>query len=227
MPVADCRSRWSSGRARIIDEQHDLVSQPVEQSRTRDCAQQTKKCQDVFVSRVCTICKHPQRLDIERELIAGAPLRDIAGRFGRSKTAVLRHKDHVSQGLKAEQEAHEAVRSRTLLDDIRAGERRADLLYARAEEILTAALQQNNSRSALQAIRAATSVMGEARAYLALRGELVGDLGRDRSAAPVSVQIIVPIGTERKEVPQATFSSPDAAQPIDEGVYEIGLLRAP
>ena len=47
--------------------------------------------------RTCTICRHPQRQEIEADLQAGLPYRDVARRYSISKDAVFRHRaSHVS-----------------------------------------------------------------------------------------------------------------------------------
>ena len=46
----------------------------------------------------------------------------------------------------------EQKRTRTLLEDVRAGERWADELYRQAEQILATAVQENDSKSAIGAI---------------------------------------------------------------------------
>jgi len=54
----------------------------------------------------CSICIHPQRAEIDKALVAGEPLRDIAGRCPVSRSALHRHKqDHLPGHLvKAAQE---------------------------------------------------------------------------------------------------------------------------
>jgi hypothetical protein len=44
--------------------------------------------------RRCTICDHTARETIDQELVAGQALRDIAGQYHLSKSALARHKDH-------------------------------------------------------------------------------------------------------------------------------------
>ncbi len=61
--------------------------------------------------RVCTVCRHPQRVAIDQSLVAGGSLRDIAGQYGLSKSAVERHQaEHLPatlvRGEEARQEAH-------------------------------------------------------------------------------------------------------------------------
>ena len=47
--------------------------------------------------RTCTICRHPERHDIETDLRAGIPYRDLARRHNISKHALSRHRaNHVS-----------------------------------------------------------------------------------------------------------------------------------
>lgn len=52
------------------------------------------------MARRCTVCIHPNRTEIEKSLINSDTLRDIAGRYGVSVSAVLRHKQgHLATGL--------------------------------------------------------------------------------------------------------------------------------
>jgi hypothetical protein len=44
--------------------------------------------------RTCTICRHPERPDIEADLRAGLPYRDIARRRDISRHALWRHRTH-------------------------------------------------------------------------------------------------------------------------------------
>jgi hypothetical protein len=129
--------------------------------------------------RTCTVCKHPQRDDLDRALLAGESFRHIAARFDTSTGALQRHKaDHLPKKLMKAHEAQEILHADTLLADVRNAEGRSDRLYGAAEDILDRALETKDLKTALNAIRAAVSVMGEARQYMELRGELSGELGR-------------------------------------------------
>ena len=46
--------------------------------------------------RNCTVCRHPQRQEIEADLRAGLSYRDIARRHNISKDVVSRHRAHVT-----------------------------------------------------------------------------------------------------------------------------------
>jgi hypothetical protein len=72
-------------------------------------------------------------------------------------------------------DAQEVRRADSLLEDVRNAEGRAERLYKAAEAILARALDVEDLRTAIQAIRAAADVMAEGRQYLELRGDLTGE----------------------------------------------------
>jgi hypothetical protein len=141
--------------------------------------------------RTCTICAHPQREAIEEALLAKKPYRHIASQFDTSTAALQRHKPHLRGDLVKVYDAVEVARSERLLDSVRSGEGRAERMYAAAEDIMTKALGARDLRTALQAIRAAVDVMGEARQYMELRGELSGELGKNKPPEWPVAQIVV------------------------------------
>jgi hypothetical protein len=51
------------------------------------------------VSRTCTVCRDPKRAEIDAALATGTPLRDIAGRFSVSTSALDRHRGHLGDQL--------------------------------------------------------------------------------------------------------------------------------
>lgn len=60
----------------------------------------------------CTVCRHEDRREIDRNIVLGTPLRDIAGRFGLSKSAVHLHKqEHVPKLVTGSQKAQETLAS--------------------------------------------------------------------------------------------------------------------
>ena len=79
--------------------------------------------------RVCTICTHQRRPEIDRALLAGEPLRNIAQRYGTSPAALHRHKGHVAGVLRAQQ----ALTVERLLSDLADLQQRALRLLAKAE----------------------------------------------------------------------------------------------
>jgi hypothetical protein len=186
------------------------------------------------VPQICTICRHPRRLEIEQALLMGGmSLRTVSDQYGPSKTALLRHRAHVAGVVTQQIQARESTRTGTLLQDVRAGEGRAERLYGQAEEILASALKDKDRRTALQAIRTAIDVMGEARGFLELRGALTNELGRDRSLPEVFLQIICPSAPTPELMPRISFASPShvaieaAAEEIKDSTQDIALRQFP
>ena len=115
------------------------------------------------VPRVCSICVHPQREQIDRALVGGSAKRDVSALFRVSEDAVTRHAAaHLPKALAQAHEAREAERADDLLSEAR-----------RLKEItmglLGRAVQANDLRTALVAVR-------EARGNLELIGKLLGEL---------------------------------------------------
>jgi hypothetical protein len=119
------------------------------------------------LGRVCTICSHAKRYEIE-DLLATrqSTYRAIARTYTVSEDAVSRHvkSRHVGQLLSLAADAERAAAADSLLDRIEA-------LQGRTLTILEAAEQTNEHRIALSAIR-------EARANLELIGEVTKELDR-------------------------------------------------
>lgn len=112
--------------------------------------------------RPSTIETHPQRADIESALLQGISYRDIAGRYGLSKSAVERYSDKLTSTLAKAQEAQEVANGDRLLAQV------IDL-QKQALEILEATKQGKDYRTSLSAI-------AQARACLELQAKLLGEL---------------------------------------------------
>jgi hypothetical protein len=140
----------------------------------------------------CKICGHKKRLEIDRALLEGQSLRDIAKRTGTTASSLQRHKaDHLARSLVKAHEAREVARADSLLDDVRNAEGRAERLLEVAEDILGEAREAKDLRTAIGAIRAAAHAMAERRQFMALRGELTGELSNVTESANVPVVIRV------------------------------------
>jgi hypothetical protein len=117
------------------------------------------------MGRVCTICSHAQRYEIE-ELLATrqSTYRGIARTYGVSEDAVSRHVSsrHVSQLISLAADAERAARADTLLDRIEA-------LQRRIEEFLSRVEHTDNYSATLGAFR-------EMRSSLELIGEVTKSL---------------------------------------------------
>jgi hypothetical protein len=108
-------------------------------------------------------------------------------------------------------EAKEILSADSLLSDVRNAEGRAERLYGAAEGILERALEAADLKTALNAIRAAVDVMGEARQYLELRGSLTGAL-RDRGQAPLAAQLTILMLPVQQEAAHIVDAKPAGEQ---------------
>jgi hypothetical protein len=111
--------------------------------------------------RRCSVCDHHQRSEIDHALAVNRDgLRDIAGRFGLSKTALGRHKtEHLPTHLAKAVEAQDVASAGSLLEQMQA-------LQAKTVAILEAA---TDPRTALAAV-------AQARGNVQLLAELTGKL---------------------------------------------------
>jgi hypothetical protein len=110
----------------------------------------------------CSICLHPDRDAIDRDLLAQRPYRHIAAHYGTSTGALQRHKDHLPVALTQAHAAEAVAQGDDLLAQVRG-------LQAKAERILSQAEAEGKLTVALQAIR-------EARGCVELLGKLMGEL---------------------------------------------------
>jgi hypothetical protein len=70
--------------------------------------------------RVCSICTHRSRGQIDRELISGLPYRDIAGRFGLSKSSLERHaSEHLAAAIARAGDLRDQVTADRLIAELR------------------------------------------------------------------------------------------------------------
>jgi hypothetical protein len=87
--------------------------------------------------RVCTICGHVKRNEIDESLVSpGAVLRTIARQYRVSKDALSRHVKggHIAEKTKAVQHAHEAVAGENLLNRIHTFHNRFSKMAKNAEK---------------------------------------------------------------------------------------------
>lgn len=113
------------------------------------------------MAQECSVCRDKRRKDIDRLLVSGTPLRDIAGRMvGVSKSSLARHKEHLPATLLKAQEAKEIARGDDLLGQLKD-------LQLKTLSILAKAGKDH---------RLALSAIAQARANIELLGRLLGDL---------------------------------------------------
>lgn len=160
-----------------------------------------------MTSAKCKVCRHAQRAAIERELLKGSTLRQVAERFAVSYSSLHRHRvnGHISATLARatdELETFEAVGLAAELNDLK----------TRTRGILDRAEAADDLRSALGAVR-------ELRGLLELVAKIEGRL----SSGGVAVIIASPEwSTLRAVIVAALADHPAARSAVLMAVSELG-----
>jgi hypothetical protein len=116
----------------------------------------------------CSVCTHERRADIDTAVIAGIPVRDIAKTYALTKSAVHRHRAHVSTSIVRAAARAEIKYENTLLDD-------AHDLRARTLRLLDVAEETKDTR--LQAV-----LFGQVRENIAMLSKLTVEAPPDEAA---------------------------------------------
>jgi hypothetical protein len=155
--------------------------------------------------RKCTVCEHEKVEEINRLLLEGVSLRDLAGRYSVSKTALHRHKEsHLPAELTKAQEAREIAKADSLLDQVAE-------LRDKALSILDKAEQAGDLRTALQGVR-------EAKGCLELLARLQGEL---QEQATVNILINPQWLSLRTVILEALEPYPEARQAVARALREV------
>jgi len=157
--------------------------------------------------RPCSICGHPQRAEIERELLGGTSFRKVAARYETTPQSLIRHRNaHMSRSIvaAAQHEAREVEQAHdaSLLDQVRD-------LSRRALEMMAEARSAGDLRTALSGVSAATKL-------LELQGKFLGQI------APTTVNVLV---TQEFKVVQVALLSALEAHPQAKADVLAALAR--
>jgi hypothetical protein len=113
--------------------------------------------------RKCTVCTHPDREAIDKDLVSGEAFRGLAAKYRVSEDALMRHNaGHIAPALVLAQQAVAVAQADDLLSQVRD-------LQTKALSILATAEKAGDLRTALQAI-------AQARQNLELLARLLGEL---------------------------------------------------
>jgi len=96
--------------------------------------------------RTCTTCTNPHRDEIDRLLLAGTPLRNIAKQFSVSSANLFRHNKHLSKVLSNARQEAEILRADSLMEQL-------NHLWAEAARLTQKAEQRKDYRTALAGVR--------------------------------------------------------------------------
>lgn len=164
------------------------------------------------MANVCSICRRPDRLEIDKALIAKhVSIRAMALQLGASRASLQRHAStcvaaQVARALEVpavaatvEKAKEQGALVRTVRDRIEEWQGKTTDLYSEAQRLLIDARgpdgQLLDGRLATDSIRAASGVLREARSNLELIGKLTGELQEHRDAGrgvAVNLQLLVP-----------------------------------
>ena len=143
--------------------------------------------------RVCTVCVHPQRQDIERAIAQGEPYRAIARQYGVNKDSIRNHaKSHLPNPVQAAVQAEVVEHGASILSQVRE-------LHRRALQLLDEAASKDRYSGA-------AAFLKEARELLTLEARLLGELdtrerGEVRNYLDVRV-LAVRIARELEDEPE-------------------------
>jgi hypothetical protein len=139
----------------------------------------------------CRVCGHKKRLEIDRALLEGQSLRDIAKRTSLTPSSLQRHKaEHLTRSLVKAHEAREVARADSLLAEVFRQEALFDELDQTAKAIQESAAGEQDRRGVLDAIGVRGSLAHKRRPYMELRGRMTGEL-LDSHASLTAAQIVV------------------------------------
>jgi len=96
--------------------------------------------------RTCTVCPHPRRDEIDRRLLDGASLRNIAKQFSVSSASLFRHNKHISKTLSHARQEADILRADGLMEHL-------NHLTAEAARLKQKAEQAKDYRTALAGVR--------------------------------------------------------------------------
>jgi len=96
--------------------------------------------------RTCTTCSNPHRDEIDRLLLAGTPLRNIAKQFSVSSANLFRHNKRMSKVLSNARQEADILRADSLMEQL-------NHLWAEAARLTQKAEQRKDLRTALAGVR--------------------------------------------------------------------------
>jgi hypothetical protein len=157
--------------------------------------------------RVCTICRHESRYDIDALLVdRSMSYRAIAQHYGVSKDAIGRHvsSGHISELLALARDAETHARADSLLD-------RLEALQYRTEAALTKAEESENHFATFRGI-------SEMRRNLELIGEVTKELNRSPT---LNLHLNPQYIAVRSGVIQAVEPYPEAKEAISKAMLQL------
>ena len=142
--------------------------------------------------RSCSVCPHPKRAAIDRELVAGTAVRAVAREYGLGRDSLMRHKqNHITPALERVVQRREARQDASLMDKL------ADLI-SRTEQMLEQPERTGN-------VAQFATLLRELRALHELVGRASGELKPDGPQTVINVMQL-PETTRLIQIVRETFA---------------------
>jgi hypothetical protein len=113
----------------------------------------------------CSVCRHPQRLAVEKALVAGTPVPELAVSYRLSPDQLFKHKHrHLPLRLVKAEEAREVTEADQLLAEVRGLRDKAIALLERAEgagDLKTALMGIREARGCLELLAKLGGILDE------------------------------------------------------------------
>ena len=160
-----------------------------------------------------TVASHPQIGEINALLVSGAPHRDVADRFGLSKSAVTRHaRNGLPKVMVRAREAKEVASADALVGELKE-------LKDSAVAVLEKARDAGDGREMLAAIKTARSVVETV-------AKLIGALQQD-GAVNVDVGVRVDLDRMRAVILDSLTDHPDARRDVAQALMAVHRQEGP
>jgi hypothetical protein len=157
--------------------------------------------------RICTVCNHKDKENIDILIIKGEPYRSIAKQFSLSDAAVYRHKSHLNGTLIKAKGVKEMAQANNLMEQISSLQSRALNILSKTEEA--------------EDWRAATGAIREVRSILELLGKIAGELNEGQTVnitvSPEWIEVRAVILETLAPFPEARISLSKALERIANG----------
>jgi hypothetical protein len=172
----------------------------------------------------CTVCTHPERAAIDRAIVSGISLGNVAERYKLAKTSVFRHKaEHIRNAVERAERAQNVAVAQSGASTLET----AEGCVRRALDLLTVAEVRDEHGKLTKAtdIKGAVAALNSAAKHLGLQAELRGEVQR---GAKMSI-LVDAKGTPRPEwlaLEGALFAAlrpyPEAADAVARALSGLG-----
>ncbi len=141
----------------------------------------------------CTVCRHPDRHEIDKLLTAGLTLEKLSKRYGLASASLSRHrKSHILPEIQKALEKKEEKAALKLADKIARLTERTDDIWKNAEELFKEAKTSGQRKDALAALKLTLEASREMQSRLEFEGRVTGEL-QGQSSGPGPVVLVVPV----------------------------------